>query len=235
VAIPLTTLAPPSRSSGASVMLGAVLAVVLLAAGGAAAFFFMPKIAPLLGLAPAPPPPVTTAPPADPPVVDPPPVTGGATKDPGAVGTTTATGTTPVEGPRDKDPKVAATTQGQTDQGAGDDGERTQRSVLLTPKLISGVVRRRSSEITECGERHRDELPPDGSVNIELTIKNSGAVREVKIGERSAELMSPGLTRCMHRLLSKLKFPRNHNDPEVTINFPMRFANRDRRERWGGP
>lgn len=92
---------------------------------------------------------------------------------------------------------------------------------LLTPKAVNQVIRKHSHKILECGEKFRTELPADRRFALTITIAHSGEVRDAKVSEPAS--ISRGLAKCLEGQLRRIDFPRNRNQPELTIQLPMRF------------
>jgi serine/threonine protein kinase len=211
---PLSTPAPPSpaaaprpRSLGVPMALGALAAVLLLALGGGAAWYLMPRVAspaaPPAAPSPTPAPAVEPAPPANP--VPPPPI---ATQqpEPPPVEPLADTAPAPPKAPAPEPPRTS----------------RPARAILLTPKEVNGVLRKHSGKITSCGERFLPEMPPERRVLVQVTISNSGEVREAKVTEPIPA--SSGLARCLVGQIQGMRFPRNNNQPELMIVLPLKFT-----------
>ncbi|HEX5746033.1 MAG TPA: hypothetical protein VFZ09_07300, partial [Archangium sp.] len=75
--------------------------------------------------------------------------------------------------------------------------------------------------LLECGEQFRDELPADRRVMLLVTIARSGDVSAAKV--TAPDTVSPGLARCLEGQMKRVAFPRNTNQPELTIQLPLRF------------
>jgi serine/threonine-protein kinase len=197
---PAPTLAPaPPRNAGMTVALLALAAVTLLAVGGGAAWYFLSQ--------PPLPPPVVVAPPA----VDPEPVA--EAPEPA----------TPLEAPT---PPVAAPAPTPTPPPDGTTEpvvkpKPTPVPIKLTSQSVRATLSKSSAKILSCGDQFRSELPADRRVTLQLTIKNSGEVREAKVTAPASVV--PALAKCLENRAKTVRFPLNKNDPEFAINVPMRF------------
>jgi serine/threonine protein kinase len=91
----------------------------------------------------------------------------------------------------------------------------------LGRKDIARVLQRHGAKIIACGESHRALLPPDGMVKVLFTIQHSGAVKDARVTTES--VAGSALGACLISKLSALSFPKNSNDPEMSIEQPLRF------------
>ncbi|MCI0672828.1 MAG: protein kinase, partial [Myxococcaceae bacterium] len=95
---------------------------------------------------------------------------------------------------QDTSPKVLpATVNRSTD--------RETRTVELTQTLVKRTFRRHSTSIIACAKAHETELPADGAVHMEFTIRNSGRVEQVGPAETSKSLASTALVQCLQDAL----------------------------------
>jgi protein kinase-like protein len=92
---------------------------------------------------------------------------------------------------------------------------------LLTARDVNRVMVKNSRKILECGEQFRAELPADRRVMLLVTVAHSGNVSAAKVTEPAT--VSPGLAKCLEGQLKRVAFPRNTNQPELTIQLPLRF------------
>jgi hypothetical protein len=97
----------------------------------------------------------------------------------------------------------------------------TPQPVMLTPKSVGAVLSKSTRKLLACGDQFLTELPAERRVVLQLTIKNSGEVREAKVIEPAAVV--PGLAKCLETRAKQVKFPLNRNVPEFAIKVPMRF------------
>ncbi|PTL75760.1 protein kinase [Vitiosangium sp. GDMCC 1.1324] len=193
---------PPARSTGLSVAMGALGAVALLALGGGVVWYFMPRAAP-----PAPVTGVTAPAPSPAPKVEPTPTPAPPTPTPTVVQKTEPP---PTEPPVDTAPKPTVTPK------------PASASVLLTPEGVNRVIMKKNAQkIIECGEQFRAELPADRRVMLQITIAHSGDVSAAKVTEPAT--VSPRLAKCLEGQMKRVVFPRNTNQPELTIQLPVRF------------
>ncbi|MFL5343736.1 MAG: protein kinase domain-containing protein [Hyalangium sp.] len=203
VAVPVPVSPAPARSTGLSVAVGALGAVALLALGGGVVWYFMPRATP--------PAPVTvvTAPvpsPTHPVEPTPPPTPAPPTPTPPVVEKTEPP---PADPPVDTTPKPTVTTK------------PPPAPSMLTAKDVSRVMVKNSRKILECGEQFRAELPADRRVMLQVTIAHSGEVDAAKIVEPAN--VSSSLAKCLEGQMKRVAFPRNTNQPELTIQLPLRF------------
>ncbi|AKJ00567.1 serine/threonine-protein kinase [Archangium gephyra] len=91
----------------------------------------------------------------------------------------------------------------------------------LTARDVNRVMVKNSRKILECGEQFRTELPADRRVMLLVTIAHSGDVSAAKVAEPAT--VSPGLAKCLEGQMKRVVFPRNTNQPELTIQLPLRF------------
>jgi serine/threonine-protein kinase len=195
---------PPARSTGLSMAIGALAAVALVGLGGGAVWYFMPRAEPTTSVAmqrPPPPPPVEPAP--SPVAAEP------------AKPTEPAVPATPAPEPTTEEPAVVDSTPTPKPP------KPLLAPALLTAKDVSKVMFKHSRKIVECGEKFRAALPADRRVLVQLTIAHSGDVRSAKIAEPTS--LSPALAKCLEGQLKRIDFPRNRNQPELTIQLPLRF------------
>ncbi|MFE8598195.1 protein kinase domain-containing protein [Archangium violaceum] len=192
---------PPSRSTGLSVAMGAIGAVALLALGGGVVWYFMPRVAP-----PAPVTVVTAPVPSPAPKVEPAPTPASPTPTPPVE---QKTAPPPAEPPVDTEPKPTVTPKPAPVPSP------------LTARDVNRVMVKNSRKILECGEQFRAELPADRRVMLLITIARSGDVSAAKV--TAPATVSPGLAKCLEGQMKRVVFPRNTNQPELTIQLPLRF------------
>jgi serine/threonine protein kinase len=195
---PVPAPAPtPARSTGMTVALLGVFAVVLLAVGGGAAWYFLTR-------QPPPPPVVVAPPPVEPPGVETPePVV--PPEPPVAVQPPEPEPTTPPD--MTPEPVVKP--------------KPSPKLIVLDEKKVRQVLGRSSSKMLSCGDEFRPDLPADRRVKIQLTIKNSGEVREAKVTDPAS--LAAGLSACLVKSAKELRFPANKNTTEFTVVIPMKF------------
>lgn len=191
---------PPARSTGLSVAMGALGAVALLALGGGAVWYLMPRAAP-----PAPVTVVTAPAPSPAPKVEP-------TPAPTPVASTPTPSVEqkaeppPADPPVDPAPKPTVT---------------PKPAPVLTARDVSRVMVKNARKILECGEQFRAELPADRRFMLLVTIAHSGDVNAARVTEPAN--VSPSLAKCLEGQMKRVVFPRNSNQPELTIQLPLRF------------
>lgn len=92
---------------------------------------------------------------------------------------------------------------------------RPAAPVLLTPAVITRVVKLNQVQVMSCFQQHREELKADrGTVNVAFRILRSGQVSEAR-----AEL-GGRVGACLEARVKALKFPR-HRDAEVSLTLPL--------------
>lgn len=198
VAVPASP--PPARSTGLSVAMGALGAVALLALGGGAVWYFMPRAAP-----PAPVTVVTAPVPSPAPKVEPAPAPTPVEPTP-TPPVEQKTEPPPAEPPEDTAPKATVT---------------PKTAPVLTARDFGRVMVKNSRKILDCGEKFRAELPEDRRVLLQVTIAHSGDVSTARVTEPAT--VSPSLAKCLEGQMKRVVFPRNTNQPELTIQLPVRF------------
>ncbi|HEY8206512.1 MAG TPA: protein kinase [Myxococcaceae bacterium] len=95
---------------------------------------------------------------------------------------------------------------------------RPEKAVTLTTKEVGRALVRVRPQVTACFDRARFK----GKVEVELSIANSGAVRTARVV--TAGMESGPLAGCISRTLKGLRFPRNLNNPPLTIIVPYSLA-----------
>ena len=91
------------------------------------------------------------------------------------------------------------------------------RPIVLTTLDVQRVINRSSGVIARCFEQHKQEIGPQGQVNVRLTIARSGKVKQAAMeGEVTA------LGRCIEGHVRAMKFP-EHKDEEVTLTVPFAY------------
>ena len=92
--------------------------------------------------------------------------------------------------------------------------------MLLTTKELGPLLARARPQVQACFEHNR---PKAGSkLEVELAIANSGGVRSARIVTGGLE--SGPLAACISRTLKAMHFPRNTNNPPVTIIVPYSYG-----------
>jgi serine/threonine protein kinase len=214
---PAPAPAPAHRSTGLVLALGALLAVVMLALGGGVVWYLMQRGAPPVAT-PTPTPPVVAQPvppsPTPSPVVESP--TPPALPEPPLPVATKEPVTPPVEPTPEEPATPPEDTPPETPKVP-----KPPKAISLTPKDIIGVLRKNDDQITKCSDKFLPDMPADRRVWVQLTIRNSGQVREVKVIEPIPE--SSGLAKCLVSTIRRMTFPRNNNKPELTLKQPLKF------------
>jgi len=197
---PAPASAPPARSQGLSIAVGALGALLLVGLGGGAAWYFLPRAAPPATVI------VTTPPPPPAPVVMPaPPAAPAPAPQPVAQQPETPPAQ-PTEEP--KPPPVATPKQ--------------PRARELTPIDVDRELKKRSSKVLACLKQFVAELPEKRVVVLQITIANSGKVSASRISSPST--VPVGLEQCLKGVMRGVKFPANSNKPEFSIEIPIKVA-----------
>jgi serine/threonine protein kinase len=175
-------------------------AALLLVAGAGGGYGYLrahpERLDALLGRKPPPPPPTPIE------VVTPTPVpTPAPTPPPVETPVAAPTPTPPVETPTLPPPK-------------------RERPVLLTTKDLKPMLARARPQVQLCLEHNRNKA--GGKLEVELSIANSGGVKSAKVLTAGQE--SGPLAECISRTLKGLRFPRNTNNPPVTIIVPYSYG-----------
>jgi serine/threonine protein kinase len=204
VTAPTATLAPaPAPVSGGSkgitVAVLSLAAVGLIAVGGGVVWYLS---------RPPLPPPVVVMPPA----VDPEPIAEAELVPPPVA---------PTPPVAEQPPTPTPTPEDTTPPESVVKPKPTPAPITLTPKSVVTTLNKSSTKILSCGDQFRSELPPDRKVKIQLTIKNSGEVREAKVTEPDS--LASGLAKCLVSRSKTVRFPVNKNDPELGVIIPMKF------------
>jgi serine/threonine protein kinase len=202
VAAPTSAQAPVStRSKGIIVALLSLAAVGLISVGGGVVWYLS---------RPPPPPPVVVVPPA----VEPEPIAEAEPVAPPEVPTP------PVEEPQPT-PTPTPTPPEDTTPEPVVKPKPTPAAITLNANSVRTALSKASKKILSCGDQFRSELPLDRRVMLQLTIKNSGEVREAKVTEPAT--VAPGLAKCLESRAKAMRFPLNKNEPEFAIIVPMKF------------
>jgi len=93
---------------------------------------------------------------------------------------------------------------------------KRERPVLLTTKDLGPTLARARPQVHSCFERNKSKA--GSKLQVELSIANSGGVRSARIV--TAGLEAGPLAECISRTLKALHFPRNTNNPPITIIVP---------------
>ena len=96
---------------------------------------------------------------------------------------------------------------------------RMARPVTLTTKEVSKTLVRARPAVTSCFERNRWK---GGKLEVELSIANSGAVKASRVLTSGFE--SGPLASCLSKTMRGLSFPRNTNNPPLTIIVPYSYS-----------
>jgi serine/threonine-protein kinase len=245
VAAPSPTPVLPRRSGGLkSAALGALGALVVLGAAGAALVSSRPELVGLGAPAASSPAPVVEAQAA--PVEPAPAVAAPAVAEPVRESAPPAeevatpetavaaagSGATPAAGAEEEGAAAAASPGTEVEPVAAVAPEAPARTptaassrraegVVLDGALVNRRLRTQGAALQACGEKHRDELPPDGVVRMQFTVRNSGRVDAVQTTTQAVE-GSP-LAGCLAARLKAVRFPANRNAPELTYEAPLRF------------
>jgi serine/threonine protein kinase len=228
--------APPAARGG-GLARGVLVLLALLGLGGAAAWYLLPRellpVLPFLASSPATTveaPPVRASPPAVPVMPEPKPVSAeAAVPVPKPVSAeaavpepepASAEAAMP-ESESESEPALAVVAPEPRPAAPSSQPARASAR-LLTPKDVNAVLHKNSGSLLECGEKFRAEIPQGRRVTLRMTVRNSGDVRDPSVSEPAASTL-PGLARCLEGRLARVKFPRNTNQPEMTIELPLKF------------
>ena len=98
-----------------------------------------------------------------------------------------------------------------------------QAPVVLSTRIIVGVVMRNSQAFYKCFNQFDADLPDTkGTLDVTFVIASSGRVSAV-----SSPLSNTGVGKCIDDKMKTLKFPA-HVDKQVTATLPLQY-NKSRR------
>ncbi|MDY7232562.1 protein kinase domain-containing protein [Hyalangium rubrum] len=189
---------PPRQSMAVPVAIGALVAVVLLALGGGAAWYFLFRTpAPALSVT-APPvaipaSPVETPPPAPP-----------------------ALPTAPVAQPT---PPPATPAPEPTPEPVA----KPKIPAKLSQREIDRVFRKHRERLLACGEKFSTDIPPSRRVKLQMSLKNSGEVYDIRISEPTS--LAPELAKCLIARMEAARFPPSQT-PVLRLELPLVFSER---------
>ena len=86
---------------------------------------------------------------------------------------------------------------------------------MLTTKEVGRTLVRARPAVTACFESNRWK---GGGLKVELSIANSGGVKSARV--LTAGFEAGPLSDCISRTMRGLRFPRNLNNPPLTIIVP---------------
>jgi len=97
---------------------------------------------------------------------------------------------------------------------------KREKPVLLTKKEMSPLLSRVRPQVQTCFEHVGSRA--GAKLEVELSIANSGSVKSARVV--TAGLEAGPLAGCVSRTLKAVHFPRNTNNPPVTIIVPYTYG-----------
>ncbi|HVE85833.1 MAG TPA: protein kinase [Myxococcales bacterium] len=98
-----------------------------------------------------------------------------------------------------------------------------RKPVQLAIKDVTPTLVKARPQVRGCVEHYRPQLPPGpGELEVEVAIANTGTVKSARVVTAGQE--AGPLAGCVSRTLRGLRFPRNTNNPPLTIIVPYKYS-----------